>query len=180
MLHQPREPLAILDVGLPPGDRLDGLGVDEEELQAALEHLVDGPPVDPGALHRGVGAAGRGQPVGELELFARGGPEGARLLGARPVRTGTPVQDLHGRRLLVAVSRRRRDCVSEYPPGAPRAGGGDSLRCRSSRPGHDGIAGSRHQSKADLCRRDTVRMSLAQLFAFIPLQVGALPHEAMV
>jgi hypothetical protein len=85
------------------------------------------------------------------------------------------VQDLHGRRLLVAVSRRRRDCVSEYPPRAPRAGGGDSLRCRSSRPGHDGIAGSRHQSKADLCRRDTVRMSLAQLFAFIRCRWGPSP-----
>jgi hypothetical protein len=65
MLQQPPDPLAILDVGLPPGHRLDVLGVDEEELKAALQHLVDGPPVDPGALHRDVGAAGRGQPVGE-------------------------------------------------------------------------------------------------------------------
>jgi hypothetical protein len=142
MLQQPRDPLAIIDVGLPPGHRLDGLGVDEEKLEAALQNLVDGPPVDPGALHRDVGASGGIKPVGEPEQFARGGPEGADLLGARPVRTGTPeagrhgllmyvepraeaVQDLQGRRLLVTASRRRRDFFSEYPPRTPRTGGGD-------------------------------------------------------
>src|SRR5262249_40286207 len=58
MLQQPRDPLTILDIGLPPWNRLDVLGVDEDELEAALQNLVDGSPVDPGALHRHVGASG--------------------------------------------------------------------------------------------------------------------------
>ena len=65
MLQQPRDPLAILNVGLPPGHRLNVLGVHEEELDAALQNLVDRPPVDPGALHRDVCAPGRGEPVCE-------------------------------------------------------------------------------------------------------------------
>jgi hypothetical protein len=84
MLQQPRDPLAILDVGLAPGHRLDVLGIDEEELEGTLQYLVDGPPVDPGALHRDVRAPGRDQPVGEPQQLARGRPEGANLFGARP------------------------------------------------------------------------------------------------
>jgi hypothetical protein len=85
LLQQARDPLAVLDVGLPPGHRLDVLRVDEEKLEASLQDLVDGPPVDAGALHRDVCASGRRQPVGESQQLAGGRPEGATLLGARPV-----------------------------------------------------------------------------------------------
>src|SRR5689334_3536920 len=78
--------------------------------------------------------------------------------------TADTVEDLHGRRLLVTAPRRRRDFFAEYPPRAPRAGGGDSLRCRPSRPGHDGMeTGLRHHSKADLSRSGAVRTSLLAL-----------------
>src|SRR5262249_47360021 len=46
------------------------------------------------------------------------------------------VEDFHAWPSLAAPLRRR-DSLFEYPLRAPRDGGGDSLRCRSSRPGHD-------------------------------------------
>src|SRR5207302_4298940 len=93
--------------------------------------------------------------------------------------TADTVEDLHGRRLLVTAPRRRRDFLAEYPPRAPRAGGGDSLRCRPSRPGHDGMeTGLRHHSKADLSRSGAVRTSLLALPAFMRCRWG-LRHEAM-
>jgi len=51
MFQQSRDPLTILDVGLPSGHRLYVLRVDEQQLEGALQDLLDRPPVDPGALH---------------------------------------------------------------------------------------------------------------------------------
>jgi hypothetical protein len=90
MLQQSRDPLAILDIGLPPRHRLDVLGIDEEDLDSPLQDLVDRSPVDAGALHRDVRAFGRRKPVGEPEQFVGGRPEGANLLRARSVSPGTP------------------------------------------------------------------------------------------
>jgi hypothetical protein len=54
MLQQPRDPLAIFDVGLPPRHRLDVRRVDEKKLEGPLQDLIDRPPVDASALHRDV------------------------------------------------------------------------------------------------------------------------------
>jgi len=56
------------------------LGVEEPALEAPLEHVEDGLPVDAGRLHPHQRDAEAFQPVGErLELADRGG-EAARLL----------------------------------------------------------------------------------------------------
>ena len=50
----------VLDVGLAAGHVLDVLGVDQQQLEAALQQVEDRLPVDAGRLHRDVGDAGPG------------------------------------------------------------------------------------------------------------------------
>jgi len=77
------EPLAVAHVRLAARHHLHMLRIDQGELEAPLQELVDGPPVDPGRLHRDVGAAGGGEPVGQPQQLAGGGAERAYLLAAR-------------------------------------------------------------------------------------------------
>jgi hypothetical protein len=49
--EQVADPLGVPHVGLAAGDRLDVVGVADDQLEVALEDRVDRLPVDPGALH---------------------------------------------------------------------------------------------------------------------------------
>ena len=115
-----------------------------------LTNLTDGRVDEPWKLDRST-----------LARSARAKPTLAPSAGGRPVReppssrhnlphsdAGSPRHPqepppqrtlawLNSHHRLLAAPLRRRTCVSEYPPRALRLGGGDSLRCRGSRPGHD-------------------------------------------
>lgn len=192
MLQESGDPLAILNIGLATRHRLDVLGIDEEDLEAPLQDLVDGPPVDAGTLHRDVRAPGRGQPVGEPEQFPRGCAEGPNVLTACPRRPRRPqacghrllvhvestadaVQDVHGR-LLATAPLRRRDVVIRVSSACSPQGRGRQSEVPCVTPGHDGMdTGSRHQSKADLSQSGAVELSLLQRSPFIRCRWGPAP-----
>ncbi len=88
------DPLGVTDVGLAPRHGLQVRGVDDEQLEAGLEDVVDRLPERPGALHRDVADIGRGQPVGEREQLASGRSERSYLAGELRSRTrGQPTGD---------------------------------------------------------------------------------------
>ena len=49
------DPLAVLDIGLTAGHRLDVLGVGQNQGEAVLQQVVEGVPVDAWRFHRDVG-----------------------------------------------------------------------------------------------------------------------------
>src|SRR6266511_2859988 len=112
------DPLRVTDVGLAPRHGLQVRGVDDEQLEAGLEDVVDRLPERPGALHRDNGDAGFGQPVGEREQLAGGRSERSDLAGGLRSRTrGQPTGD---DRALVDIE--------------PGAAGMDDLHGDASRP----------------------------------------------
>jgi hypothetical protein len=48
VLEQLGDPLGVLDVGLAPRDVLDVAGVDQHQLEAAFQEVVDRLPIDAG------------------------------------------------------------------------------------------------------------------------------------
>lgn len=74
-LQQLRDPGAVGHIGLPPGHVGHVGGVDQEEREGILEHVVDRFPVDPRALHRHVGHPGGGEPIPQRQQLRGGGPE---------------------------------------------------------------------------------------------------------
>lgn len=82
--------LAVLHVGLPPPHRLDMPGIDQHHLAHALEQIEHRLPIDPGRLHRRMGAAVRHQPVPQRQQLGGRGAEGARLLVASHPLTRDP------------------------------------------------------------------------------------------
>ncbi len=83
-LQQLRDPGGIRQVGLPPREVPDVGSVHQEEGVAVLEQVVDGPPVDPGALHRHVADLVRGEPVPERQELGSRGPESLQDLRPLP------------------------------------------------------------------------------------------------
>ena len=79
VLEQLRDPLGVLDVGLAAGDLLELVGVDQHDLEAALQEVEDRLPVDAGGLHGDVADAFGVEPVGQGEQFGGHGAEGADL-----------------------------------------------------------------------------------------------------
>ena len=84
--EQVGHPLAVADVGLAPGHRLDVPGVDQQQLELVLQQVPDRLPVDAGALHRHVGHPVRRQPVRQRQDVGGHRPEGPDLLAGRPRR----------------------------------------------------------------------------------------------
>src|SRR2546426_1048038 len=82
VLQQLGEPDAILHVGFPAGDLLDVGGVDQHTGHGLFEHVVDGLPVDAGALEGDMGDAVGLEPVPQGDELGRGGTEGADVLAA--------------------------------------------------------------------------------------------------
>jgi hypothetical protein len=70
------EPLAILDVRLPPRDVLDVAGVHQADLKLPLlQDLVEGDPVHPGGFHGHGGDAARFEPRSQSQQVLGEGPE---------------------------------------------------------------------------------------------------------
>src|SRR5256885_13802907 len=61
------DPLAILDVGLPPRDLLDVLGVDQDDGESPFQEVEDRLPVDAGRFHSDMGHGEGGQPAGQFQ-----------------------------------------------------------------------------------------------------------------
>jgi len=83
-----RDPLGVLDVGLAAGDLLEALGVDQDDLEAAFQHVEDGLPIDARRFHGNVADALGLQPVGEGQQLGGHGAEGADLGGDDAVGAG--------------------------------------------------------------------------------------------
>jgi hypothetical protein len=67
------DPHRVVHVGLATGHIADVLGIGKHQLEAPLEKMPDGFPVDTRCFHRYVRAAVRFEPVGKLEQLARRG-----------------------------------------------------------------------------------------------------------
>jgi hypothetical protein len=80
VLEELGDPGDVLDVGLAAGHLRDVLGVDQQDVEAALQEVPDRPPVDTGRLHGDVGDAFGGQPIGQGEQVRGVRAEGTRLL----------------------------------------------------------------------------------------------------
>jgi hypothetical protein len=92
--HQPvaqqlGQPLGVLDIGLAPRHRLDVGGVDDEQLDLALQQIVDRTPKCGSALHDHMGALLRCQPVAQGEELVGHGAEGADLFVDAPLSAGS-------------------------------------------------------------------------------------------
>jgi len=87
MPQQVGDPLAILHVRLPSGDRLHMLRVHQQDgPPVLLEQVVDRSPVDPSRLHSEVRDAGAAEPVGQRQQISGHRAEGADPPPHRPVR----------------------------------------------------------------------------------------------
>jgi hypothetical protein len=73
-------PLGVLDVGLPPRHLLDVPGIDQQQLEAAFQEVIDRLPIDPGRFHRHMGHPLGGQPVGQVQQLGRRGAEASHVL----------------------------------------------------------------------------------------------------
>ena len=67
MPQQVGDPLGILDVGLTTRHRLDVPSVDYQKGEVCLQQVVDGFPIDPGALHGHVSDLVVLQPVSQCQ-----------------------------------------------------------------------------------------------------------------
>src|SRR5206468_310475 len=74
------DPLAIPHVGLAPRYSFDVLGVDQQQLKAPFQQVVDRLPVYPCRLHRHMGHSIREEPVRQFEQVLGHGAEAAHLL----------------------------------------------------------------------------------------------------
>ncbi len=99
------EPLAVLDVALPPGDVLHVPGVHQADRELPrLQDLVEGDPVHARGLHGDRGDPASGEPVREGAQVLREGPEapdglGVPVEGHAHVELGGPEVDARGVRL---------------------------------------------------------------------------------
>src|SRR5215469_12176128 len=80
VLEQLCQPRTVGHVGLAPRDLFELGGVDQEQLEVVLQHVVDRFPVDPGRIHCHVGHPLLAQPVAQCQQFTGGGGESADLL----------------------------------------------------------------------------------------------------
>ena len=114
MAEQLRDPLRVSNIGLAPRHGLDVLGIHDDELEAAFEHVVDRFPVAAGGLYRNGRDVRDSEPIGEFEQkasrrrskrleftswvasWSRGQPTGDddSLVDVEPGAVG--VNDLHG------------------------------------------------------------------------------------
>jgi len=69
------QPLAVANIGLPPRDILYVSGIDQDDLHVAFEHIVNGAPVDPRALHSHNWAIMLAEPVSHSDEIIGEGPE---------------------------------------------------------------------------------------------------------
>jgi hypothetical protein len=90
-LQQPRlqqlaEPLGVLDVRFPAGDRLHRPRIDEHQLEVVLENRPHRLPVHASGLHRNLLDPERLQPVAQRQQALNRGLELGQMLGQLPVR----------------------------------------------------------------------------------------------
>jgi hypothetical protein len=90
VLQQPAQPRRVAGVRLATGDVLDVLSVDQPHVEVALEHVVDGLPVDACALHRDMRHAALRKPGRELQQVRGRRPERCELLRSTRTRARNP------------------------------------------------------------------------------------------
>jgi len=84
--QQVRQPLGVLDIGLATGNRLDVIGIDDEDLALLFQQVEHRTPVRPRRLHDHRPTIRCSQPVGERQQIVGHGAVGAHLLVDRPIR----------------------------------------------------------------------------------------------
>jgi hypothetical protein len=100
MLEQLAQPLGILDVGLAPGDVLDVLSVDQEQLEVVLQQVVDRLPIrpwppSPRVWRRDPTASRAGRAARRSSLRTRHTTQSACLAGRVRVRRRSPAPCAH-------------------------------------------------------------------------------------
>jgi hypothetical protein len=102
--EQLRQPLAILDIGLPPRHVLQLPHVDQQQLKRVLKHVVDRLPIDARTFQRHMRHPRRLQPVTQRDQIRGHRPEGLRT--ARPVAVGARRPDGRDHRRFVHIQSR--------------------------------------------------------------------------
>jgi hypothetical protein len=117
VLKELRNPFAVLGIGLSAGNLLNVLGVDQQDLEAPFEEVLDGFPEDPRGLHGHVSHLPLSQPIAKGQQISGHRPELPHLLSA------LPSKDADHDRLLVDVQTgtRRIHQIQLIPPGARSA-----------------------------------------------------------
>ncbi len=101
MAQQVSKPLTVFDVGLVTRDGLHVLGIDQDHLDGAFQHIEDGTPVDPGRLHGYVRHPQPAEPVTHAVQLGGGRRKGAHLLADLAGGSGEQHTGHHG--LLVDI-----------------------------------------------------------------------------
>jgi hypothetical protein len=140
MTQQVGDPPAVLHIGLAPGHILDVMRIADHQLKGAIEHRIDGLPVDPSALHRHVRTAVLLQPLPHLPQRRRQRPEGADLLPRAPPRRAGQQARHHHRLMYIEAAAPLDNHVHLHLPcqgWSLRRKGNQTLPCVLTRDGGD-------------------------------------------
>jgi hypothetical protein len=116
------DPVRVLDVGRAARDRLEVRSIEQPDLAGARQPIADGLPNLPRAPQAHGGAVTLGQPIGEAQKLASGGPNGLCLGHACALRIARQPADDHRPRVHVHTCATLNDDVHDLPPRSSTGG----------------------------------------------------------